>query len=288
MKLHIGSVVIHSLVEIEAGHIIQSGLPEATPDAVRAIPWLQPEFATDGNLKAVIQSFIVETLEHRILVDTCNGNRKHRTDLPEWNNLQLPFLEQMQGIGLTPEDIDIVLNTHMHCDHVGWNTRLVDGAWVPTFPNAIYLMVQKEYDYWTSPLDKEVNDDRAAFADSVQPIVTAGKATFVDSNYAITSTVSLFPTHGHTPGHVSVLIEDSGERAVITGDVLYSPCQIAHPEWGTPFDTDTKVATETRRKFLSDCADTKTVIVGSHFPPPTCGTIKTSNEGFWFDTNLSR
>jgi glyoxylase-like metal-dependent hydrolase (beta-lactamase superfamily II) len=221
----IGSVKVTSVVELEAGAIIQQGIPDATLEAVKNIPWLRPHFADEeGNLKGVVQSFMLESGGKRILVDTCVGNGKKRKDLAEWNELHGDFLSRLASAGYTPEDIDIVLCTHLHCDHVGWNTMLVDGKWVPTFPNARYMFVREEYEYWKGRPATEIEDDHAGFADSVEPIVEAGRADFVPANHVITDEVSLVPTPGHTPHHVSVAIKSAGEEAVITGDVMHHPC----------------------------------------------------------------
>src|SRR5690606_35170524 len=131
-----------------------------------------------------------------------------------------------------------------------WNTTFVDGKWAPTFPNAQYIFCEREFNYWKSEPQSELADDRQGFATCVLPVYEAGLAKLVPDDYRVTPEVSLISTPGHTPGHVSILIESEGERAVISGDVLHHPCQLARPDWGTPYDTDTKLAAESRKKLL--------------------------------------
>jgi glyoxylase-like metal-dependent hydrolase (beta-lactamase superfamily II) len=281
---NIGSVKITSLVELEAGAIIQQGIPDATPEVVKKISWLRPHFADEeGNLKAVVQAFVIETDGKKILVDSCVGNGKRRTDLPEWNNLGTDFLSRLESAGFPREVIDIVLCTHLHCDHIGWNTMLVGGKWVPTFPNARYLFAKDEYEYWKGRPTAEIDDDRASFVDSVEPIFTAGLADLVSADHKLTDEVSLLPTPGHTPCHVSVMIKSGDKEAVITGDVMHHPCQMAHPEWKVLWDTDKEKARETRKKFLDQFADTEVLILGSHFSE-SAGRIKHEEAVFRFES----
>ena len=195
----------------------------------------------------------------------------------QWNRLQTDFLERL---GCEPGDIDLVVSTHLHYDHVGWNTRLIDGKWRPTFLNARYLIVRSEFDYWKSHPKAELADDHLGIKDSVEPVVEAGLADLVTSDYQIAPGVSLFPTPGHTPGHVGILIESNGEQAVITGDILHHPCQIAHPEWGTSGDPDPDMVLGTRRAFLERFCDGKTVVLGSHFSSPTGGLLEREGRGY--------
>lgn len=237
-----------------------------------------PNFADEqGNLKALVQAFVIDTGEQRIIVDTCIGNEKSRTDIPNWGNLQTNFLQKLTESGYAPDDISMVLCTHLHFDHVGWNTMLVDGAWVPTFKNAQYLFAEEEYNYWLSEPQKEIADDRAGFADSVQPIVDAGLSQLISTNHQVTPEVLLMPTPGHTPAHVSIIIQSEGEEAIITGDVLHHPCQITHADWETISDTDPNQATETRKALLEKYTDTQTLIIGSHFASPTAGYLRDSD-----------
>ena len=173
----------------------------------------------------------MQTPTRRIIVDTCLGNDKQDRRIPHWNDRDGPFLADLTDAGFPAELIDTVLCTHLHVDHVGWNTMKVDGKWVPTFPRAKYLIGRIEYEHWSSVQDRP--DMQVILADSVSPIVDAGLATLVETTERICDEISLIPTIGHTPGHVSVMIESKGEQALITGDFMHHPCQIAHPEWET-------------------------------------------------------
>jgi glyoxylase-like metal-dependent hydrolase (beta-lactamase superfamily II) len=269
----IGQVEIYQIVELEAGEVIQEIIPNATPENIGATNWLYPHFVDQaGNLKALVQSFLVMSEGMNILIDTCNGNDKLRTEFPQWGNLKIDFLKRLRGIGITEEEVDIVVCTHIHMDHVGWNTRLLEGKWVPTFPNAKYLFVGDEYKYWVETPDKLV-DDVETFKDSVDPIVDAGLADFVDVDQRINRHISLIPTPGHTPAHVGVVIESQDQRAIITGDFLHHPCQVANPQWPTTADTSPQDAIRTRINIINEIADTGTLLIGSHFPYPTAGHV---------------
>jgi glyoxylase-like metal-dependent hydrolase (beta-lactamase superfamily II) len=284
-KWKIGEVTVHQVVELEAGELIQSIIEEATPEAIQGIDWLLPRFADEeGNLKALVQSFVIEADDKVILVDSGNGNNKSRSDISEWSNLQTDFMSRLQETGFSPEDIDFVLCTHLHTDHVGWNTKLEDGEWVPTFTSAEYLFVRPEFEYWKSKPEEEISDDKDAFDDSVKPIVSSGLSKLVSTDFEITDSVRLIPTPGHTPGHVSVMVESEGEKAMISGDLLYHPCQIAKPDWSAGSDFKPDLATRTRREKLEELAGTGTLLIGSHFPKPVAGTVVRKPEGFELET----
>jgi glyoxylase-like metal-dependent hydrolase (beta-lactamase superfamily II) len=274
-------VRVHQIVELEAGALIQTIIKSARPEAIRGIDWLCPHFADElGNLKALVQAFLIKSDGKNILIDSCNGNDKARTDIPEWANLKTDFLSKLGEIGINAADVDVVACTHLHTDHVGWNTRLDNGVWVPTFSNAKYLFSREEYEYWKTKPEKEIADDKAAFDDSVSPIVKAGLATLVKSDYRIDRNVSLFPSPGHTPGHVSVLIESRGQRAIISGDFIHHPCQIAQPQWTTDADTLPEKGVTTRQNILKQIADDGSLLIGSHFANPVAGKIVRVIGGF--------
>lgn len=282
----VGDVKITQVIEIEdAGKIIQKVIPSATKENIAKIPWLKPHFTDENNvLKALVQAFVIETPVHRILVDPCVGNGKMRMNIPSWGNLQTDFLTRLEKQGFRRDSIDRVLCTHLHFDHVGWNTIKVNGTWVPTFPNTRYLFAKQEFDYWKTFPKKEINDDRKGVRDSVLPVFDAGLVDLISNNHSICEEVSLLPTPGHTPAHVSVLIKSQGKQAVITGDAVHHPCQMAHPEWYTLADTDKEKAMTSRRALFARFADTKTLIIGSHFAQPTAGFLKCEMQGFRLDT----
>jgi len=215
MKWRVGKVTVTKIVELEVTGGSRFILPQATYEAVLPIGWLQPDFADErGRLKMSIHALVVETQRgktggRRVVVDTCLGNDKENRRIPTWNNLQTSFLVDLAAAGYPRETIDTVVCTHLHVDHVGWNTMLVDGRWVPTFPNARYLMGRVEHAHWTSQQDRE--EITAILADSVIPVWDAGLVDLVETDHRICDEISLVPTPGHTPGHVSVRIASQGE-----------------------------------------------------------------------------
>jgi glyoxylase-like metal-dependent hydrolase (beta-lactamase superfamily II) len=271
-RWQIGDVTITKVVELEVTGGSRFILPEATPEAILPIAWMQPHFADErGRLRMSIHSFVVETPTRRMVVDTCLGNDKEKRRIPTWNDRQGPFLADLAAAGYPRESIDTVLCTHLHVDHVGWNTMLVDGKWVPTFPRARYLMGRIEFEHWSRPQGRE--DMIAVFADSVQPVFDAGLVDLVETDYRIGNEISLVPTFGHTAGHVSVQIESRGERALITGDFMHHPCQIAHPEWASTADSDPEQGQRTRERMFEQLAGTPTLVIGTHFAGVTAGRI---------------
>lgn len=290
----IGDVTITKIVESEIEGGLDGLIPKATREAVLPLAWMKPHFMTnDGALKISIHALVVETPSRRILVDTCVGNDKHRPALPNWDKLQLPFLRDLEEAGFKRENIDTVICTHLHIDHVGWNTMLVGGKWVPTFPKARYLMGQREFEYWRSESDAtDPHEGFAAvqvdvFSDSVKPVFEAGLVDLVEVDHRICEEVRLVPTHGHTPGHVSVRIESKGETALITGDFIHHPCQLAHPDWATVVDYDQKESTRTReRTFETLCAE-PTLVIGTHFAGATAGRIIRDGNAYRLDVSGS-
>jgi glyoxylase-like metal-dependent hydrolase (beta-lactamase superfamily II) len=277
MKWRIGEVTVSKIVELEVTGGSRFILPQASYEAVLPLGWLQPDFADErGRLKMSIHALVVETQSgktgsRRIVVDTCLGNDKENRRIPTWNKLQTRFLANLAAAGHPRETIDTVVCTHLHVDHVGWNTMLVDGRWVPTFPNARYLIGRIEYKHWTSQQDRE--DMTAILADSVTPVWEAGLVDLVETDHRICDEISLVPTPGHTPGHVSVRIFSRGEEALITGDFMHHPCQIARPQWSSTADSDPAEARRTREAMLTTFAGTPTLVIGTHFAGRTAGRI---------------
>ncbi|MDH5738241.1 MAG: MBL fold metallo-hydrolase [Gammaproteobacteria bacterium] len=279
----IGKVKVTRIIEMEVKGGTKFILPQATPEAVLPIDWLQPHFMDGrGNLIMSIHALVIDTGEKRIIVDTCIGNDKER-NIPNWNKLQLPFLEDLASAGYARESIDTVLCTHLHVDHVGWNTMLVDGKWVPTFPNARYLMGKTEFEYWDA--EEDTGTYGSIMDDSVRPVVNAGLVDLVDTRHQICDEVYLEPTPGHTPGHVSVHIVSDGQEALITGDCIHHPCQIEKPEWSSSADYDQSQSKQTRDKLLEKYSDSNVLIIGTHFATPTAGYIKKKDQGYWLDVS---
>lgn len=287
LKWIIGDVEIQQIIELEENKIFSSFIPNATPENIKKIEWLKPHFAgEDGSLKALVQSFLIKSNGKNILIDTCNGNGKQRPNVPTWGNLDTDYLEKFDKVGVKPEEINIVACTHLHFDHVGWNTKHKDGKLIPTFPNANYLFSQKEYEYWIKKPEKEIIDDFNGIDDSVTPIVDVGLATFIDDNYQIDESIRFIPTPGHTPHHISVVIESKGKKAIISGDVVHHPCQIAYPEWTTGADTYPDQTVETRKKFLEDIVNTDILLIGTHFAYPVAGKVIRKGSDMVFNVKL--
>ena len=279
MHWNVGRVKITRFIEMETVGGTRFILPLAGPDEIRKLPWLIPHFATEqGRLKMSIQSFVVETPSRRIIVDTGIGNDKQARTVPAWNNRNEPFLEMLTQAGFAPDSIDTVLCTHLHVDHVGWNTRLVDGQWVPTFAKARYVFGRTEYEHWRDHSDAP--EKAAVFADSVQPIIDAGQADLVPDDHRLMDEVTLIPTPGHSPGHMSVHIQSDGQEGLLTGDAAHHPCQMAHLGWSSTVDSDPEQAAISRRELFSRFADTPTLVIGGHFG---AGHIRREGDVFRFE-----
>jgi glyoxylase-like metal-dependent hydrolase (beta-lactamase superfamily II) len=262
-KWQIGDVAVTCLIELESVGGKEWLLPQATPEAIGRLDWLRPHFADgDGQIKMSIHSFLIETPSRRILVDTGIGNDKQNRRFAIWNNRKGPFLENLVAAGCPVETIDTVVCTHLHADHVGWNTRLVDGRWVPTFGRARYLMGRREFDHAKSD---RAPGRKAVFEDSIRPIVEAGLVDLVSAGDRICHEVGLVATPGHSPGHLSVRISSAGEEALLIGDVAHHPCQMAHPDWSTTVDFDPAQAARTRHALFAQFAGTPVHILGGHF-----------------------
>lgn len=282
LQWRIGDIVVTRVQEIEAPGL-EFVIPDATPERLRAIDWLRPHFVTSGgHALASIHALVVESGGRRIVVDTCVGNDKRGRPVPAWNRRQGRFLEDLDEAGFATASIDTVVCTHLHVDHVGWNTRLVGDRWVPTFASARYLAVRAEYEHWLGETDAV---GAAVFADSVAPVMDAGLMDLVASTATVADGVVLEPTPGHTPGHVSVRIESKGERAVITGDLLHHPAQFAHPEWRAAPDVDPDLACATRRAFFERYADGETLVIGTHFAGATAGRLVRDGTAFRLDVD---
>ncbi|WP_405911542.1 MBL fold metallo-hydrolase [Streptomyces sp. NBC_00963] len=256
-------------------------LPGATPEVVAQAPWLQPDFADhDGILRLASHSFAFEVNGMRVLVDTGIGNGKQRAN-PAWDHLDTRYLERLTGAGFAPETVDLVILTHLHTDHVGWNTQSDGASWVPTFPHARYVSARAEWDYWAGADMEEAR--RQMFRDSVDPVEEAGLLDLVHVPYegaVIAPGVRLLPTPGHTPGQVAVELRSQGEVALITGDCIHHPVQMLDPNLGSCVDIDPELAVRTRQRILGSLAGTRTLLLGSHFPPPTAGHVVAQGDSY--------
>ena len=276
--------------------VVEATMPERTPaemfptadaDMLAAhMEWMVPEFAEadTGLIRLAYQSFVVETPRANILVDTCIGNHKPRR-YAQFNMRNGPWLDNLQALGYAPEAIDVVMCTHMHPDHAGWNTRLEDGRWVPTFPNARYIFARDESEYWEADsaggASTRIGD---TFIDSVLPVMEAGLAELVDGDFELERGIHFEPTPGHTPGHVVVHLQSNGDAGVLSGDLMHSPVQVREPHWSTCFCMDMEMSAQSRIGFVDAHADTGTLIVPCHFGGETAGRIVgTAGGGTTFD-----
>ena len=278
---HIGDVRVTRIEEqMGPGFPAKDFFPEFDADTFAAEGhWLAPSYyqPESGRLMTSIHSWLLRTDKHTILVDACSGNHKPRPGMPRFDMLNSKYLDRLREAGVEPEEIDYVMCTHLHVDHVGWNTRLENGRWVPTFPKARYLFSKKEYTYWNeihrkTPLDQ--------ITDSVLPIIEANRAELVSSDHALNDHIRLSPTPGHTPDHFAVCAGKGGDAAVFTGDLIHSPIQARYPELVMRVDTDRDQAVRTRRDFFERYCDTDTLCCTMHFPSPSVGHIKRWGDGF--------
>jgi glyoxylase-like metal-dependent hydrolase (beta-lactamase superfamily II) len=271
----IGDVRVTKVVEHELP-IPLDGLLVDVPDGATDHDWLRPFLTPEGDARLSIHGLVVQAGDRTILVDTCVGDLREGLVMPP---MPSAFLQSLEAAGFGVDDIDTVICTHLHFDHVGWNTRLVGGRWVPTFPSARYLFGRVEHEHWSTTEGEYANNVR----DTIHPVVDAGLADLVEVDHVVCAEVRLVPTPGHTPGHVSVVIESGGERAVITGDMAHHPVQFADPEIGAPADTDSGLAAKTRRVFLAERADDGALVIGTHFGGPTAGRVTADGDAWRFD-----
>ncbi|HEX4367719.1 MAG TPA: MBL fold metallo-hydrolase [Rhodopila sp.] len=285
---NVGDITIHRVVEQEAPFFDPlTFFPTLTPDILAANKgWMTDGGYLDrqnGQLVLCIQSYLIRTKHHNILIDSCVGNHKPRPTRPFWNMMDTDrFEKNLAGTGVSVDQIDYVMCTHLHVDHVGWNTKLENGRWVPTFPKAKYIFADKELAHWT---EAEKHDPSAApwITDSVLPIIAARREEVVTSSHQFSDTIKLIPTPGHTIDHYSVRLGQPGADAVITGDMIHSPLQARYPEMGMRVDHDSPTAGRSRRALFGDLCDTSTLVCTAHFPSPSSGRIKRWDDGFKFE-----
>jgi glyoxylase-like metal-dependent hydrolase (beta-lactamase superfamily II) len=271
MRWRIGGVTVTRIIEVEDLSMSAAAmLPEATPENLAPYAWLRPHFVDErGRLITSIHTLLIESRGLRVVVDTCLGNDKRRI-VPQWNQRQGSFLADLAAAGFPRERVDRVICTHLHPDHVGWNTMRVGGDWVPTFPAARYVFSAADW-AWLDQAPVSALGDYAG--DSVRPVIAAGLADLVEPGHQVTDEVWLESTPGHSPGHVSVRIASRGEHAVITGDLMHHPVQLARPDWASPFDYDKAQALATRRDFIRRHGDQPVLVFGTHFATPSAGRI---------------
>ena len=285
--LRLGEFTIERVLDMEGPTFEPKFLlPGLSPETLAANRgWLEPRFIEPASGKLVLSyhSFVVRTPRHTILIDTCIGNDKERGHA-FFNRRQGPYLQNLAALGLAPEDVDIVCCTHLHVDHVGWNTRLVDGRWVPTFPNAKYLFARDEYSHWEAKKKAAPHAllNHGAYEDSVLPVVAAGQAVLVAADHAVEDGIVLEPMPGHTPGCVAINFASGGERAVCAGDAIIHALQVADPSLSSSYCEDPEMSRVTRRRLIERIADTPTRLLPAHFPDPVVGRVARAGNGFRF------
>jgi glyoxylase-like metal-dependent hydrolase (beta-lactamase superfamily II) len=285
---NVGDLIVHRVIESE-GPLFDplTFFPTLTQDVLNDnLSWLRPVFIdpASGQLMLCIQSYVVRTQHHTILIDSCVGNHKERANYPFWHQMASNRYERnLAAADVRVNDIDYVMCTHMHVDHVGWNTRLENGQWVPTFPNAKYVFADRELAFWT---EKERNDPgkQPWIVDSVLPIVAAGRQEVVTSHHELSDVIRLIPTPGHTIDHFSVQIGKPGADAIIAGDMIHSPIQARYPELAMRADYDRAQGGVTRRELFNRICDTSTLLCTGHFPSPSVGRLTKWDDGFRFNT----
>jgi glyoxylase-like metal-dependent hydrolase (beta-lactamase superfamily II) len=282
LKFNVGDLSIHRIIEQETTFFPALELfPTLSPDLLAENrDWMRKANAIDAEdvLILCFQSYVVRTPHHTILIDSCIGNDKQRPARPKWHQkTDDTYMRGLKAAGISVEDIDFVMCTHLHVDHVGWNTRLEGDRWVPTFPKARYIFGKAEYDYWVA---QNAKAEVPPFTDSVLPVVEAKRADMVGHDFAIGDHLRILPTPGHTPGHIAFAMGKAKDDAVFVGDIMHSPIQLQHPELSPRFDVDPVQAAVTRKNFLERYCDTDTLCCTAHFPSPSTGKIRRKGSGF--------
>lgn len=280
----VGDVTVTQVVEQTMTVEIPKLLPTATAEEVVAIPWLTAD-QIDGqrSLHMSFNSLVVRAPSCLVLVDTCVGNDREGLHLAKWNGMQTGYLQALAAAGVDREAVDVVLCTHLHVDHVGWNSMKTAAGWRPTFPSARYLIDRTEYAHWRAHTDDP--EVAAILRQSIDPIEAAGLLDLIDARrgYGICEEIKLTPTPGHSPGHVSVRITSGGESALITGDAIHHPCQMARPEWRSVSDFDAAQAEHTRRELLAGCESHGSLLIGSHFAGDPSGRVRRDGAAWRFE-----
>lgn len=246
--------------------------------------WLVPAFYDPAldRLRTSMHSWIVRTPRHVVLIDACIGNHKRCPAIPRFHMRDEPWLERLAAAGVRPEEVDFVMCTHLHADHVGWNTRLAGDRWVPTFPNAKYLFGRTEYLRWDPhrPGHAPRPINAFVFEESIQPVAEAGQMVLVDDGHEVDGTLRVEAAPGHTPGHACIRLASGGREALFSGDVIHHPLQVPYPVLRSVFDEDPELAAETRRRLLEECAARGLLLLPAHFAEPHCCRIAGTAAGF--------
>lgn len=287
-KFRVGDMIVHRIEEWSGPFAPPQFLfPDYSDAPFREhAPEITPDFyQADSNMVVgFVQSWLLEVDGQRILFDSCSGDDKPRPGIPIFSNLKTPYLDNLTRAGFAPEDIDIVVCSHLHIDHVGWNTREVEGQWVPTFPNARYLLPQVDRNYWDPEHSHPTEGGRAVnqnvFEDSVQPILDMASHELVEAGHTVARGLTLAAGPGHTPGHLYLRAESGGDRALFIGDIMHNPMQVFHPDWNSAFCEDGAAARKTRRAMLQEAAQTRALVFPAHFGGKHAVRVAETGTGF--------
>lgn len=259
--------------------------PDWDPAVVdRHRDWLLPAHYDEasGWLKLSVHSWLLKIGGKTILIDTCVGNHKPRPHRPKWHLMETKYFDRLKAAGVEPDQLDMVMCTHLHVDHVGWNTRLDNGRWVPTFRNAKYVFSRADYDHYlkldSDPKTGPVN--AGSFRDSVLPVVEAGLTQMVDGAARLDENLTVEPAPGHTPGTIAIKFDSRGEKALFCGDILHHALQVYHPEWNSFACADAAGARKSRREALEHCAGSGARLMPCHFGAPFSCHIDHKGDGF--------
>ena len=289
MPLQIGSATLAPVIELDSVDFPDTMFfgEDYNPSGVDPhLEWLAPRFyhRRERIVRLSHHAWLVDTGRHKILIDPCVGNHKPRKVFEFYNMLDIPWLDRLKAAGATPEEIDYVLCTHLHVDHCGWNTRLDNGRWVPTFPNARYIFSRREADYWARDLEAGLEPENefnsGVYADSVLPVMEAGQALIVDGELEVAGSLAIEPGPGHTPGHVIATLRSGGDGALFAGDAIHHPLQVVNPDWCTGGCFDRPQARHTRRRILERCADQGLLLAPAHFRAPHAFRVARTGGGF--------
>jgi glyoxylase-like metal-dependent hydrolase (beta-lactamase superfamily II) len=246
--------------------------------------WIAPDHyeASTGLIKLSVHSWLLQIGGQKILIDCCCGNQKNKPGRPFWHMMNTPYLERLAAAGARPDEIDVVMCTHLHHDHVGWNTQLRDGSWVPTFPKARYIFSKPDFEYYQKQDadPKEGPAQLGTFRECVLPIVEAGRADLVTGPHRLNDEIEIIPAPGHSAGHVVFWLESRGERAAFVGDIWHHLLQVYYPHWNFPLNSDADQARVSRRMVLERCAGAGAMTFPGHVGAPFAGRIEATKEGF--------
>ncbi|MFG2669084.1 MBL fold metallo-hydrolase [Streptomyces sp. NPDC048387] len=247
--------------------------------------WLAPDhWQPDTDLAVLaLQTWVLRSGGRTVLVDTGAGNGRERPGSPLFHQRRGDFMGRLAAAGVRPEDVDVVVNTHLHADHVGWNTRDADGEWVPAFPRARYLLPAAD-DTCFGPRggygDGARPVDRLVYEDSIAPVHRSGQAVLWEDSHRIDARLTLEAAPGHTPGSSVLRLESGTDRAVFVGDLLHSPVQVLKPSCNSCFCVDAAQAADSRRRILGRAAQRRELVVPAHFGGAGAFQVREQNGRF--------